>query len=532
MRAESSTARLLVAACKAGILDAEPQALVDGARRSGADPIAFATERARLPREALYRALARTHGLEFCSADRLTADPELLGAATPRLLLRKQVLPLARLEGRVRVAISDPEDDSTLSTLRRLYGELELVVGEPQAIRLALRRHGVSEGGDEPFDAVAFLDDLLHQAWLRRASDVHFDPQPEGLVVRMRVDGELGSTGGVLGEDEAAAALSRVKVLSGLDIAERRFPQDGSFTHQLEGRTFDVRVATIPTRHGERATLRLLGIEAEELTIERLGFPGPTLQQLREALTQPHGMVLLTGPTGSGKTTTLYAALREITSPRCNVLTVEDPVERVIPGTSQVQVGGKVGFADVLRALLRHDPDVVMVGEIRDAETADVAVKAAMTGHMVLSSLHTNRASGAPARLIDLGCEPFLVASVLRAALAQRLVRRLCAACRSRRQCAPGELRAICPEVEVAGGDVYDAVGCPACLGSGYLGRLALTEALWVEPTVREAIEAGAREEQVRQLSLAGSGLSLAADGLAKVLAGDTSVAEALRARI
>ncbi|MEZ6188017.1 MAG: GspE/PulE family protein [Planctomycetota bacterium] len=529
-----STTRLLRAAVEAGLLGHHtPESILQDARRGGLDPIALCSERERLPREAMFRALAGAHGLSFCPAGELVAEAELLEQASERLLLRKHVLPLTRLpDGRVRVAVADPEDDSTLTTLRRVFGAVELVVAEPQAIRLALRRHGVREGSEEALDAVAFLDDLLHQAWLRRASDVHFDPQPEGLVLRLRVDGELASTGGVLGDEEGAAVLSRVKVLAGLDIAERRFPQDGSFTHELDGRRLDVRVATIPTRHGERATLRLLGIESEELTIEHLGFSQGSLGRLREALNHPHGMVLLTGPTGSGKTTTLYAALREVASPRVNVLTVEDPVERTIAGVGQVQVGGKVGFAHALRSLLRHDPDVLMVGEIRDGETADIAVKAAMTGHMVLSSLHTNRAAGAPARLIDLGCQSFLVASVLRGVLAQRLVRRLCRGCRRPRIAEPQELKALDPTTRLESATVMDPVGCPTCLGSGYLGRIALSEALWVDAELRAAIEAGTNEDRLRELSFKHGGRSLAADGLEKVLAGDTSVSEALRVRI
>jgi len=526
---------ILRAAQSLGLLSADPEQLVAEARRSRVEPLLLASTRERLPREAFYRAWAQVRGLEFCEAAGLEAAPDLLQAAPQRLLIRKQVLPLRRSAGRVQVAISDPDDSSTMDTLRRVYGEVEPVIAEPASINLALRRHGVEAGGSAAgLGAVSFLDDLLQQAWLRRASDVHLDPQPEGLVIRLRVDGFLSATGGVLPPQEAAALVSRVKVLAGLDIAERRFPQDGSFSYEPSAeQRFEVRVATIPTRHGERATLRLLGADAEDLTIEHLGFGEAAQGRLRDALSQPHGMVLLTGPTGSGKTTTLYAALREIASPERNVMSVEDPVERTLSGVGQVQIGGKISFAGALRALLRHDPDVIMVGEVRDGETADVAVKAAMTGHLVLSSLHANRAAGAPARLVDLGCEPFLVAAVLRGALAQRLVRRLCQVCRRPAALGEREARALDPERSgLVGADIFGPAGCPACMGTGFRGRIALSEALWLEGPVAEALEGGAGEEELRRVSREQGQRPLSADALDKVLAGVTSVHEAMRVRI
>ncbi len=536
--------RLLRAASVAGLLaEASPEAILAEARRSGRDALDVATAQARLPREAFYRALAQERGLPFLEPDRLQADPALLARAPARLLLRKQVLPLRREGEAVLVATSDPADESTIETLRRvLEAQVALAVAEPPALQAALRRLLQTEAAEEaaPFDAVAFLEDLLRQAWLRRASDVHLDPQPGGLSIRLRVDGQLVATGAVLAPGDAAALVSRVKVLGGLDIAERREPQDGGFAYEVasaEGRRqpLDVRLATIPTRHGERATLRLLGVESEPLTIERLGFEAGDLQRVRAALAQPHGMVLLTGPTGSGKTTTLYAALEEVAAPQRNVMTVEDPVERVIPGVSQVQVdrAGKVTFARALRALLRHDPDVLMVGEIRDGETADVAVKAAMTGHLVLSSLHANRACGAPARLIDLGCQTFLVASVLRAVIAQRLVRRLCLRCRAARPARPGELTPLSGTADAPeGATIHETVGCPACVGSGYAGRVALVEGLWVDDAIAAAFDAGGSEEALRRLTRERGERTLAQDALAKVLAGHTSVAEALLARV
>jgi type II secretory ATPase GspE/PulE/Tfp pilus assembly ATPase PilB-like protein len=531
----TTAARLLRAGTDAGLIPAGVEAaLLDEARRARKDPLDLATTRLRLPREAFYRALARQRGLPFVEAGDLSPDAELLARAPARLLQRKDVLPLRLAGASALVANADPDDAPTLEALgRALERPLALAVADPAALQVAVRKHVGASVEVSAWDGVAFLDDLMRQAWLRRASDLHLDAQEEGLVVRLRVDGRLTRWGAPLSADDGTQLLSRVKVLGGLDIAEKREPQDGGFTWKHEAQTIDVRVATIPCRFGERATLRLLGVETRGLTIDNLGFGERDLGRLREALANPHGMVLLTGPTGSGKTTTLYAALRAVASPDINVLTVEDPIEFVIPGITQIQVdrAGKVTFARALRALLRHDPDVLMVGEIRDQETADVALKAATTGHLVLSSLHTNRAASAVGRLVDLGCERYLVASTLRGSIAQRLVRGLCARCRVERHATAGDLRRLVPDPPAEGATVFEPGGCPACLGTGYAGRIALSECLWVDDDLARAITDGASEEALVSLARAKGARTLAEDGLAKALAGRTSVAEALMAR-
>lgn len=531
--------RLLGAATDSGLLRVDDQArLLEEARRGRKDPLEVATSRLRLPREAFYRALAAQRGLPFREAVELVADPARLARVPARLLLRKGVLPVRGPEGVPTLAVSDPEDAATLEAIAPLLdGPPCLVVAEPEALAAAIRRAlggtaSLAAAEVAAWDAVAFLDDLLRQAWLHRASDLHLDPQEDGVTIRMRVDGLLRPHGPLLGHEDGHQLLTRIKVLGGLDIAERREPQDGGFAYKLEGeaQALDIRLATIPTRWGERATLRLLGVETRQLTLQNLGFSAPALARFQTALGEPHGLLLLTGPTGSGKSTTLYAALRELARPERNVLTVEDPVEFVIPGISQVQVdrAGKVTFARALRSLLRHDPDVLMVGEIRDGETAEVALQAALTGHLVLSSLHTNRSAGAPVRLIDLGSEPFLVASTLRGALAQRLVRRLCTACRAPRRASAEELARFGAEHAA---DVFQPAGCPACLGSGYRGRLAVTEALWADAAVARAIETRAPEEELVRLSRAQGGWTLLEDALDKVLTGQTSPEEAWLAR-
>ena len=540
--------RLLGAATDSGLLRLDDQVrLLEEARRGRKDPLEVATSRLRLPREAFYRALAAQRGLPFREAAELVADPARLARVPARLLLRKGVLPVRGPKGAPTLAVSDPEDAATLEAIAPLLdGPVDLVVAEPEALQAAIRRAlgGAGPGGGlsgagataaaevAAWDAVAFLDDLLRQAWLHRASDLHLDPQEEGVSIRMRVDGQLRPHGPVLGHEDGHQLLTRIKVLGGLDIAERREPQDGGLAYRLEGeaQALDIRLATVPTRWGERATLRLLGVETRQLTLQNLGFSAPALTRFQAALAEPHGLLLLTGPTGSGKSTTLYAALRELARPERNVLTVEDPVEFVIPGISQVQVdrAGKVTFARALRSLLRHDPDVLMVGEIRDGETAEVALQAALTGHLVLSSLHTNRAAGAPVRLIDLGSEPFLVASTLRGALAQRLVRRLCVTCRVARRASAEELARFGAAHPA---DVFGPGGCPGCLGSGYRGRLAVTEALWVDAAVARAIETRAPEEELVRLSRAQGAWTLLEDALDKVLTGQTSPEEAWLAR-
>ncbi|RMG16944.1 MAG: type II/IV secretion system protein [Planctomycetota bacterium] len=521
---------LLEAADASGLLgDASPEELLTAARRARRDALDYASSRLRLPRAAFYRALAERRGLPFVGEGELAPDPSLPDAVPPRLLERKQVLPLSVAEGAVRVATADPDDRAALEGVGRLFGlPVRPVVAAPDALRAALEATlGRRTGGG--FDAVGTLDALLREAYLRRASDVHLDPQAEGLRVRLRVDGRLQDHGAPLPPEDAAQLVSRVKVLAGLDIAERREPQDGGFRARVEETDVDVRVATIPSLRGERATLRLLGVETRELTLERLGFPAADLERFREVLARPHGLVLLTGPTGSGKTTTLYAALRALGSGEINVMTVEDPVEFALDGVTQVQVGraGKVTFAGALRSLLRHDPDVVMVGEVRDAETAAVALRAALTGHLVLSSLHTNDAPGAVTRLLDLGCERYLVASTLRAVIAQRLVRRLCRACRVARPAPVETLALLGGEGHV---EVFAPRGCPVCSGTGYRGRLALVEALWFDATLAEAVARGEDAPALVRLARERGYRTLREDGRAKVLAGETTLEEAARA--
>ncbi len=375
---------------------------------------------------------------------------------------------------------------------------------------------------------IRLINALLTEAIKADASDIHIEPFENRLVVRMRVDGVLRE---VLEQKKAVTPLivSRIKVMAKLDIAEKRLPQDGRISLRVAGRAVDVRVSTLPSGHGERVVLRLLDKQAGRLDLEHLGMAADTREVMDRIIQKPHGIMLVTGPTGSGKTTTLYAALERLNNKRRNIMTVEDPIEYYLDGIGQTQVNSKVdmSFARGLRAILRQDPDVVMVGEIRDLETAEIAVQASLTGHLVFSTLHTNSAVGAVTRLRDMGVEPFLLSSSLIGVLAQRLVRVLCGSCKA-------PYPASATDCQVLGVDaanpptLYRAVGCPECNQLGYRGRTGIYELIEVDDDLRTMIHDGSSEHQleahVRQYSP-----SMRQDGWRRVLAGETTMEEVLR---
>lgn len=375
---------------------------------------------------------------------------------------------------------------------------------------------------------IRLINALLTEAIKAGSSDIHIEPYEDRLVVRFRVDGVLRE---VLEPRRAVAPLlvSRIKVMAKLDIAEKRVPQDGRIGLRIAGRAVDVRVSTMPSAHGERVVMRLLDKQAGRLDLSHLGLDDRDLPRWREAISKPHGIVLVTGPTGSGKTTTLYAALAELNDRRRNIMTVEDPVEYYLDGVAQTQVNTKVDmtFARGLRAILRQDPDVVIVGEIRDLETAEIAVQASLTGHMVFSTLHTNSAVGAITRLRDMGIEPFLLSSSLVSILAQRLVRKICQHCREPYTAPKGEceILGVDPEQEHT---LYHARGCEHCNHSGYNGRSGIYELITVDSKMRELIHDGDSEQALTQHARE-QGLSLTQDGYQKVLQGDTTLEEVLR---
>jgi general secretion pathway protein E len=375
---------------------------------------------------------------------------------------------------------------------------------------------------------IRFLNTLLTQALRERASDIHVEAFEGRSLVRFRIDGTLRE---VLEPPRAlhAALVSRVKVMAELDIAEKRLPQDGRITLRIAGRPVDVRVSTLPTGHGERVVLRLLDKQAGVLDFTSLGMSDDTRDRMDELVRQAHGIVLVTGPTGSGKTTTLYAALSRLDADRLNIMTVEDPIEYDLDGIGQTQVNAGIDmtFARALRAILRQDPDVVMIGEIRDLETARIAVQASLTGHLVLATLHTNDAVGAVTRLIDMGIEPFLLSSTLLGVMAQRLVRRLCPECRTTAPANASQRAELPPDMRDR--PLYHGVGCPACKGTGYRGRSGIYEMLMVDRECAELIRSGASEQLLRDYNARHGTVSLRADGMRWVASGETTLDEVLR---
>jgi general secretion pathway protein E len=381
---------------------------------------------------------------------------------------------------------------------------------------------------DDDAPIVRLINALLTEALREDASDIHIETFEQRILVRFRVDGVLRE---VLQPKRVLAQLlvSRIKVMAKLDIAEKRLPQDGRISLRIGEREVDVRVSTIPTRHGERVVLRLLAKSAGRLDLAVLGLAADDLASLRQVLAQPHGVILVTGPTGSGKSTTLYAALAALNDGSRNILTIEDPVEYDLPGIGQTQVNVKAGmsFARGLRAILRQDPDIVMIGEIRDGETAEIAIQASLTGHLLLSTLHTNTAIGAVTRLVDMGIEPFLVSSSLSALIAQRLVRRLCSHCREAYTPDTSTRQLLrCDDNEAV--TLYRAVGCSHCHQQGYRGRLGIYEIIPVTEALRTLIHQRADEQTLTHCARAHS-RDILSDGIAKVKAGATTVEELLR---
>lgn len=375
---------------------------------------------------------------------------------------------------------------------------------------------------------IRLINAILTESVKEGASDIHIEPFENRLSVRFRIDGVLRE---VLEPPRAMAPLitSRLKVMAELDIAEKRLPQDGRISLRVGGRAVDLRVSTLPSGHGERIVMRLLDKQAGKLDLDNIGMPEHLLEHMRELIQHPHGIILVTGPTGSGKTTTLYAVLSNLNTKSRSILTVEDPIEYYLDGIGQTQVNAKVDmtFARGLRAILRQDPDVVMVGEIRDLETAEIAVQASLTGHLVLSTLHTNTAAGAVTRLRDMGIEPFLVATSLVGVLAQRLVRRLCDECKEPYQTSSSDCE-ILGIHSSSPATIFRPKGCPSCNGMGYKGRMGIYELVLIDEEMRTLIHNGAAEYEIDNYARTQT-LSIRREGAARVLAGETSIEELLR---
>jgi len=484
-------------------------------------------------------------------------DPEAIQIVPSEFALRHHLLPIRQEDHTLTVAMADPLDIQSIDDLRLLTGySVVPMLASPSEIRRAaeqLYMRQMLEGvqaveqvaSDEESIDVADLQKMareelviqmvnliINQAIQDRASDIHVEPFEKELRVRYRVDG-------VLHEVNAppkrlhAAIISRIKILSDMNIAERRLPQDGRMRIRSAGRQIDLRISTVPTLYGESAVLRILDKQTAMLGLQELGMFGDTFGRFRNLITEPHGIILVTGPTGSGKTTTLYAALNEIYSPEKKIITIEDPVEYQLGGINQIQVHPQIDltFANGLRHIVRQDPDIIMVGEIRDKETVEIAIHAALTGHLVFSTLHTNDASGAISRVLDMGAEPYLVASSLIGSIAQRLVRLICPRCKAPTTESPVELQQVGITQEMLdGGHIYAGTGCPECRGVGFRGRSGLFEMLTVDDTVRQMIVNRSPSMEIRHHAQRVQGMrTLLQDGRRRALAGETTVKEVLR---
>ncbi|WP_410052331.1 GspE/PulE family protein [Bradyrhizobium sp. SZCCHNRI1029] len=500
--------------------------------------------------------IARQLGLTRIALSDLLASRPLTEHFSRRFLRETMVFPFQSAGQGPCLAVADPRDTAALRAAELVFGRaVELVVASAEDVATALNglagedelpaRNETAEPQlrDDDIEGlrdlatgapvVRAVNDLFERAVELRASDIHVEAMRSGLSVRMRVDGllkPLPEPFGVLPQ----AVISRIKIVAGLNIAERRLPQDGAARLRIGRIELDVRVAVMPTQYGESAVIRLLPKDRGLLAIEKLGFSPHDDRSLRRLLALPHGMIVICGPTGSGKTTTLATALSILNEPTRKILTIEDPVEYEIPGINQSQVKPSIGltFASALRSFVRQDPDVIMVGEVRDGETAHVAVHAALTGHLVLTTLHTENAAAAVPRLLDLGVEDFLLRSTLRAVIAQRLVRRLCERCRSKRMLSADDLCAD-PRYAAVGFDVgetvYEPAGCERCGGTGYRGRLGIFEVLELNPEIRSLIQGTTDAAVIDRGAILNGMTTMLDDGIAKCRAGATSVAEILR---
>ena len=451
----------------------------------------------------------RPEGVEVWVSDR-TSDAALAEVARNFGALTAVRLPADELAQAINQAYARNDGSAA-----QVVGEVE---GEVDLSRLMQDIPEVEDLLESEDDApiIRMINALLTQAAREHASDIHIEPFENASVVRFRVDGTLRD---VVRPKKAlhGALISRIKIMAQLDIAEKRLPQDGRITLRVAGRAVDVRVSTLPTGHGERAVLRLLEKDAQHLNLEALGMAPDTLGHFDKLISRPHGIVLVTGPTGSGKTTTLYASLSRLETATSNILTVEDPIEYDLTGIGQTQVNERIGmsFARALRSILRQDPDIIMIGEIRDLETAQIAVQASLTGHLVLATLHTNDAASAVTRLTDMGVEPYLLASSLLGVLAQRLVRRLCP---------------VCKEQRVEDGDKHwHPVGCEKCARSGYAGRRGIYELLVIDDGIRSMIHHNAADAEILTAGRAQGMRTLREDGERWVAAGLTSLEELIR---
>ena len=511
--------------------------------------------------------LSRKYGIPVINLQRVEVTEEIVRLVKKEIVSKYQVFPVRKVGNTLTLALSDPTVVLAIDDVQFATGlHVIPVLASESAIKEAIDKHyvdsaakldeilqkeqqigadalelvdksaqkvDITELGEEAGEApvIRFVNLILADAIRKRASDIHLEPYEKVFRVRYRIDGVLHD---VMAPPKAmeAAILSRVKIMANMDIAERRLPQDGRIRATVRGKDIDLRVSTMPTLHGESVVLRILDRSSTRHDFAALGFNGQALAGLKQALAEPNGIVLVTGPTGSGKTTTLYTALASLDSASQKIFTVEDPVEYELAGINQIQVQPQIGlnFASALRSILRQDPDIIMIGEIRDLETAEIAIRASLTGHLVFSTLHTNDAPSAFTRLIDMGIEPFLVASSVEAVMAQRLVRTICPVCKTEQKVERDYLRKIgFPEAEIATAKFYRGAGCEECRQLGYQGRMGIYELLILNEAIRPLILNRAPATTIAQRAMEQGMRTLRTDGWNKVRAAQTTIEEVLR---
>ena len=508
----------------------------------------------------LAEALALQRGWIIADADDFPELPILEEQVSARFIKEHQVIPIAEDDIEVTVAMADPADQFAsqalaMATGRRIIAKLmatsdfevafERLYGSGKSSMGQIIDNIATRDEEQEFGDIEQLKDLASEAPVirlvnlvishaleRRASDVHIEPFENRLIVRYRIDGVLHETESPP-RRLSAAVISRIKIMANLDIAERRLPQDGRIKLRIQGKEIDLRVSTVPTMHGESVVMRILDKGGVALDFNSLGFDADNLKIFLDVLMQPHGIILVTGPTGSGKTTTLYTALDRLNNPDVKILTVEDPVEYQMPGINQIQVKPQINltFANALRSIVRQDPDVIMIGEIRDLETAQIAVQSALTGHMVLSTIHTNDAASTVNRLLDMGVEDYLLTSTVNGILAQRLVRKLCLHCRKPYKALPEVvsqmgLQRYAQESEI---HLYHPSGCEECAGTGYRGRICIIEMLPMSDAIRSLIMRHATSGEIRGQAVKEGMLTMYENGLKKSVEGITTIEEVLR---
>ena len=509
--------------------------------------------------DQIAQAMSRKTGFQLKSVNKTVIDMTCANLITPEIAVKYKLIPIGMKDGKLQVAMQNPSDIIAIDDIQLLTGyEVEPIVVPDHELSAIIEQFcnisknieqqsedGIEEDEKDSFDtiddadinekpAVLLVNQILNHAIRVNASDIHIEPQEKYIRVRFRIDGVLHE---IMEQPKRLHPLisSRIKVMAGMDIAERRIPQDGRITLKVDEKIIDIRVASLPSAYGEKLTMRLFVRNETIITLEQLGFPEVQLKRYNEIMYLPYGFILITGPTGSGKSTTLYATLAEINTPDKNVITLEDPVERRMEGLNQIQMNNKAGmtFASGLRAILRSDPDIIMVGEIRDKETAQIAVESALTGHLVFSTLHTNDSSGAVSRLTEMGIEPFLTASSLVGVIAQRLVRVLCPLCRKSYEISRQELLQNIPDFPLDEDEdlitLYKSSGCLSCNNTGFKGRTGVFEFLKVTDNMQKLILNRASTNEIRDLAIKEGMDTLRADGLKKVKSGITSLEELLR---